>query len=363
MRKTITSLSTAILLILNTISLNSNAIESNSEITIKNQIITFLDEDVEAILYRKDNNSNSSINNSTNIPDTSSTEPNTSSTTDRYSNAPEDWAWVSDPANPGNKILINKVSNLQYKVAISSEESELIAYTTIAALIAFTNDRELSDFVQDHKGFAGKPVRTFAEAFGSKIPFVTMGLGYVIGVVTENDEVKSFVKIAVESAVITNLITTAIKRSTNRARPEMSEDPYTSSQTNNILDSSFPSAHTANAFSFATIIAEKSKNESVLIPILAYTAATLTAWERIYDNKHWTSDVIIGGLIGHLVAKSVLNKEHSNQHILFTPYASQTSTGFMIQYQNGNYGPRRPCGEGLTGDAKIHACISKALNN
>jgi hypothetical protein len=37
--------------------------------------------------------------------------------------------------------------------------------------------------------------------------------------------------------------------------------------------------------------------------VALYGAATLTAMARVNDDRHWTSDVLIGGLIGHLSAR------------------------------------------------------------
>ena len=34
-----------------------------------------------------------------------------------------------------------------------------------------------------------------------------------------------------------------------------------------------------------------------------YGLATLTAFARVNNDRHWTSDVIVGALIGHLTAR------------------------------------------------------------
>jgi membrane-associated phospholipid phosphatase len=38
---------------------------------------------------------------------------------------------------------------------------------------------------------------------------------------------------------------------------------------------------------------------------LCYAFATGTAWSRVYDNKHWPSDVFIGAALGYAIGKTV----------------------------------------------------------
>lgn len=64
---------------------------------------------------------------------------------------------------------------------------------------------------------------------------------------------------------------------------------------------SFPSGHTAVAFVLSTVL---SRNIHPLWgKILAYIPAFYTATARVYQNFHWTSDVVAGALTGYFVAK------------------------------------------------------------
>ena len=64
---------------------------------------------------------------------------------------------------------------------------------------------------------------------------------------------------------------------------------------------SFPSGHTAVAFSMATIL-----GESYDIKWITYPLAILSGLSRIQQNTHWASDVLAGGLLGHLEAREIL---------------------------------------------------------
>jgi hypothetical protein len=63
---------------------------------------------------------------------------------------------------------------------------------------------------------------------------------------------------------------------------------------------SFPSGHTATAFAAAEFMRMEYKDVSPWYGIAGYTAAAATGYLRMYNNKHWLSDVITGAGIGIL---------------------------------------------------------------
>jgi membrane-associated phospholipid phosphatase len=71
-------------------------------------------------------------------------------------------------------------------------------------------------------------------------------------------------------------------------------------------DASFPSGHTSSAFGFAASLADDV--DPLWAKIGLFTLATGTAWSRVYNNKHWASDVIAGAVVGITSAKLVSGK-------------------------------------------------------
>ena len=61
---------------------------------------------------------------------------------------------------------------------------------------------------------------------------------------------------------------------------------------------SFPSGHTACAFVSAEFLRQEYKDLSPWYGIAGYAAAAGTGFLRMYNNKHWLSDVVAGAGIG-----------------------------------------------------------------
>lgn len=66
---------------------------------------------------------------------------------------------------------------------------------------------------------------------------------------------------------------------------------------------SFPSGHTATAFMGAEILWQEYKDQSVWYGILGYSLAITTGAFRVYNDRHWVNDVIMGAGIGLLSTK------------------------------------------------------------
>ncbi|MET4139654.1 phosphatase PAP2 family protein [Pedobacter sp. UYP1] len=80
--------------------------------------------------------------------------------------------------------------------------------------------------------------------------------------------------------------TFSVKHLVGRARPD-GADNY-----------SFPSGHTANAFAAAEFLNQEYRDVSPWIGYAGYTVATATGVLRMYNNKHWVSDVVAGAGFG-----------------------------------------------------------------
>jgi membrane-associated phospholipid phosphatase len=99
---------------------------------------------------------------------------------------------------------------------------------------------------------------------------------------------------------------------------------------------SFPSGHTATAFSIATVFASQYSDIKA-IPVISYSLATLVGISRITENKHWSSDVFAGAVIGYLCGKQVVkhfNRVHQSTETPASPIAKNRTELTIFQYEN-----------------------------
>jgi membrane-associated phospholipid phosphatase len=79
---------------------------------------------------------------------------------------------------------------------------------------------------------------------------------------------------------------------------------------------SFPSGHTVAAFAAgAAVTAEMSRwhpESRWLVGTAMYGGAGLVGLSRMYNNRHWASDVIIGAAIGTFAGNKVVRYHHSH---------------------------------------------------
>ncbi|UCE22345.1 MAG: phosphatase PAP2 family protein [Candidatus Aminicenantes bacterium] len=213
-------------------------------------------------------------------------------------------------ANRLNKLFLKNFKNDFVGVITSPagwKKKDFINLSAIlgAGLILYVFDQEIQEWAQDNRTSSSDDFFGFITHAGDGGVIAAMLAAlYASGEISRNDSLSKTALLSLESWLTTAVIVSSMKFAFGRARPytgESSHSFHPFSTTSSYF--SFPSGHSSAAFAVFTTIAEQSK--SVYVDVLAYSVATLCALSRVHNNKHWASDIFIGAVIGHLVAKKI----------------------------------------------------------
>jgi membrane-associated phospholipid phosphatase len=94
------------------------------------------------------------------------------------------------------------------------------------------------------------------------------------------------------SHVLNTTLTSNLKRISQERRPDVLND-----------FSSFPSAHTSEAFMTATLLHEQFGKTHPWLSVGGYSVAVATGAMRVLNDRHWVSDVVAGAAAGFLSAE------------------------------------------------------------
>ena len=175
----------------------------------------------------------------------------------------------------------------------------LSASALVSGMSMWTLDDNARNFAQTHRNYDGlfDGVNSLGDGRYHALLF---GAGYIAGEIFHNDKLKEVSREGMESFLISGITVMGLKIAFGRARPYTNEGPLSFHPLNLNNDyHSFPSGHTIVAFSAASVISSNFRHP--LVYASTYTLATGVALARIYKDKHWLSDVIMGAALGAVI--------------------------------------------------------------
>lgn len=176
-------------------------------------------------------------------------------------------------------------------------------------------DTTTKDEIREHNPLFNSAIDNYTQFIPGVVVFALNGLG-----IKGKHNWKDAALIYGGSIAISTAIVVPLKNITRIERPDATGM------------NSFPSGHTAIAFASAEFLRREYWNTSPWIGVAGYAMAATTGTLRMYNNRHWFSDVVAGAGVG--IASTTLS------YLIYDKVLKKHNLTFNITptYQNGNVG-------------------------
>ena len=150
----------------------------------------------------------------------------------------------------------------------------------------------------------GDKLFSIDNAFNVTYPAIAIVGIYGCGLIFDDPKVRNLGLQLVESCTYAGILTTVIKSAAGRSRPYVGNGNMDWHPVKfNTDQTSFPSGHATLAFAVSSVMADYIDN--FYWKAGWYSIAALVGTARIYHDKHWFSDVVIGSAIGYFIGDYV----------------------------------------------------------
>lgn len=244
---------------------------------------------------------------------------------------PVDGGWW---ARDGKKIGCD--AGYLYDTAASAgwrEAALLGGFIGATALIAGFLDEPVRRNVRGGGSRRGDALALAGRTYGGESAAIAAPVAlYGVGFVSGSEGVRDTGRVMAEALILAELTTGIFKGALGRSRP------YTGNGADDFRFfrwkdryMSMPSGHTTVAFTISSVLA--SRINRWWASAILYSMAGLTAWSRVYDDRHWASDVFFGGAIG--AASGILLSRAQRRcgdgaHIAFSPRLLVSGAGVAV---------------------------------
>lgn len=233
--------------------------------------------------------------------------------------------------NSGFQRLGSETADL-VETPFQIENNNFLITLGVAGAIGLTYifDRDIQTKLQNTKSSSLDKSADAGSLVGD--PFIHLGLAALVyggGIAADSQKWKETGEMIGEALILSDASSFLIKEASGRGRPiaTSGKGNFKPFSFKNDYDS-LPSMHTSSSFALASILAATSEHLST--KLLYYSTATFVGFSRMYQNKHWASDVILGAAIGELCGRIVINYHASPSKIGLVPMASGDLAGLSL---------------------------------
>lgn len=218
------------------------------------------------------------------------------------------------------RVAIDSVKPLRSSIAGFIAPAAFITYGALSFAVPPVRQVDYSIHNEMTQHYAG-----FKSTIDNYLQFAPTASVYMLnltGVRGKNTLVDQTVLILLSEAIFYGT-TAFLKSATGRIRPDGS----------NRL--SWPSGHAGNAFTSAEFMAQEYSGRSPWYGVAAYSFATTTAVLRVYNDKHWFSDIIAGAGFGIIATKTAYLLYPIIKRQLFGPGKMGRKALLLPSFRNG----------------------------
>lgn len=220
----------------------------------------------------------------------------------------------------------------------------VIAGIAVASTLAFVYDDEIYGFVD--KTFANSKsnaISQYTDIYGEELFIVpSIAVTYAVSAINKDCRLRNVSLATLQSFIFAEVASAGIKVLTCRERPQIqSPNPVPESSSHEwqgpfatFESTSFVSGHSMRAFALATTVAGFYPDKK-WVGTVSYSLATITSLGRVISKEHWTSDVIVGAVLGYFIGRGVVlfNERIGNiNSVKIDPVVTNYGVGVAVKF-------------------------------
>jgi len=201
---------------------------------------------------------------------------------------------------------------------------KVLGFFAAGTVLMFPLDRHLSSVVRNDRLQTNQDLRNISAGFrffGGPGPYLIGGSMYAVGRLAGVRRAAELGLHGTEAVVVGQTVSGVLKIILGRARPYITEDTnprnFAFMRGRKSGDfQSFPSGHSTSAFAAAAAVSAETstwwpESRWIFGPFL-YAGAAFVGLSRMYDDKHWASDVVMGAAIGTFAGLKTVRFNHTH---------------------------------------------------
>ena len=209
----------------------------------------------------------------------------------------------------GRKLLLNilldqkEIFTSPFRMNRDNVKWWLLSGVVTAGLIAA--DRRIANSFENSQGQVKWGGRI--SQIGASYTLVPLVAGYYgFGVLADHAKAREIGVLGTESLLDSLIVAGVLKEAFRRNRPDESKpgDFWGGGR-------SFPSGHAIQVWSIASLVSHEYKHQPI-VGVVAYSLAALVSASRVAAQKHFASDIFVGGTMGWFIGRYVYDTHMSH---------------------------------------------------